>query len=65
VRARPAVANAIGSQNLNRGGALDQFLRFGVTSGDPTVRLRLVTVAPWTLSVQPTCTPRVGPLRQI
>jgi hypothetical protein len=25
-----------------------------------TIRLRLVNVAQWTLSVQPTCTPRVG-----
>ena len=28
--------------------------------GGKRISLRLVTVAPWTLSVQPTCTPRVG-----
>ena len=45
--ARPAVANAIGSQNLQQGGSLDQFWAVDVTSGDPTVRLGLITVAPW------------------
>ena len=38
--ARPAVANVIGSQNLQQGGSLDQFWAVDVTSGDPTVRFR-------------------------
>jgi hypothetical protein len=32
-----------------------------LTFGGKPIRLRLAMVARWTLSVQPTCTPRVGP----